>query len=78
MVFHIIQETLNAISMALKDKYVSPPQYASDWKNISRGIESIWHLPHCVGAIDGKHIAMQCPQTLGLCITITRSGSELY
>lgn len=62
---HIIQETLNAIWLALKDKYVSPPQSASDWKNISRDFQSIWHLPHCIGAIDGKHIAMQCPKNTG-------------
>ena len=64
-VSHIIQETLTAIWLALKDKYVSPPQSASDWKNISRDFETIWHLPHCIGAIDGKHIAMQCPKNTG-------------
>lgn len=64
-VSHIIQEILNAIWLALKDKFVSPPQSASDWKNISRDFESIWHLPHCMGAIDGKHIAMQCPKNTG-------------
>ena len=62
---HIIQETLNAIWKALKDKYVSPPKSATDWKNISRDFESVWHLPHCIGAIDGKHIAMQCPKKSG-------------
>ena len=62
---HIIQETLNAIWKALKDKYVSPPKSATDWKNISRDFESVWHLPHCIGAIDGKHIAMQCPKNSG-------------
>ena len=65
MVSHIIQETLNAIWKALKDKYVSPPKSATDWKNISRDFESVWHLPHCIGAIDGKHIAMQCPKNSG-------------
>ena len=64
-VSHIIQETLNAIWKALKDKYVSPPKSATDWKNISRDFESVWHLPHCIGAIDGKHIAMQCPKNSG-------------
>ena len=64
-VCHIIQETLNAIWKALKDKYVSPPKSATDWKNISRDFESVWHLPHCIGAIDGKHIAMQCPKNSG-------------
>ena len=60
-VSHIIKETLYAIWLALKDKYVGPPKSACNWKNISNDFESTWHLPHCIGAIDGKHIAMQCP-----------------
>ncbi|XP_068739094.1 putative nuclease HARBI1 [Montipora capricornis] len=60
-VSHIIQETSYAIWLALKVKYVSPPNSASDWKNISKDFESIWHLAHCIGAIDGKHIAIRCP-----------------
>ena len=64
-VSHIIKETLHAIWLALKDRYVGPPKSAGDWKNISKDFESTWHLPHCIGAIDGKHIAMQCPKNSG-------------
>ena len=49
----------------MKDKYVGPPKSASDWKNISKDFESTWHLPHGIGAVDGKHIAMQCLQNSG-------------
>ena len=77
-VSHIIKETLNAIWYnALKDKYVSPPKSATDWKNILRDFESVRHLPHRIGAIDGKHIAKQFPKNSGLCILITRDGSAL-
>ncbi|XP_022783433.1 putative nuclease HARBI1 [Stylophora pistillata] len=64
-VSHIINETLYAIWLILKDKYVGPPKSASNWNNSSKDFESTWHLPHCIGAIDGKHIAMQCPQNSG-------------
>ena len=64
-VSHIIQETLDAIWQVLKDKYVNPPQSASQWLHISREFESVWQLPHCIGAIDGKHIAIQCPKNSG-------------
>lgn len=43
-VSHIIQETLNAIWKALKDKYVSPPKSATDWKNIFSGRTFQWFL----------------------------------
>ena len=36
-VSHIIKETLHAIWLALKDKYVGPPKHANDWKNIFKG-----------------------------------------
>ena len=34
IVSHIIKETLCAISLTFKDKYVGPPKSTSNWKNI--------------------------------------------
>ena len=32
-----------------------PPRTTDDWKNIAKDFYEIWNLPHCIGAIDGKH-----------------------
>ena len=31
--------------------------------------DKTWQFPHCMGAIDGKHVTIQCPP---------RSGSEFF
>ena len=45
------------------------PSTPGEWRRISQGFEHIWNFPHCVGAIDGKHIVMQAP---------ARSGSTFF
>ena len=56
----IVEEVCEAIWTALQD-YVRPPQTPEEWLNISRDFESKWNMPHCIGAIDGKHIATKAP-----------------
>ena len=36
-----------------------------EWKGISEQFKSIWNFPHCLGAIDGKHIVIQAPANSG-------------
>lgn len=48
----------------LKDKYLQKPP-TSDWLNISEEFERVWNFPHCIGALDGKHIRVKCPNNSG-------------
>lgn len=32
---------------------------------MSKDFETTWNFPHCVGAVDGKHIVLQCPINSG-------------
>ena len=45
--------------------FLQPPQSSKDWENISRGFENRWNFPHCVGALDGKHVVIQAPAKSG-------------
>ncbi|KAL4720866.1 hypothetical protein ACJJTC_016547 [Scirpophaga incertulas] len=53
-----------AIINALKDN-VKIPGNSRDWKNISDDFNNLWNFPHCVGAIDGKHVLLQAPFNSG-------------
>lgn len=45
------------------------PQSEQEWLEVARGFETKWQFPHCLGAIDGKHVKIQSP---------INSGSEFY
>ena len=61
----IIHETCQAIWEALHEVYLKPPSNKNDWKEISKEFEELWNFPHCLGAIDGKHVSIQCPLKSG-------------
>lgn len=50
------EELWNALS-----HYVKPPTSVNDWKNISDDFSQLWNMPHCLGALDGKHVAIRKP-----------------
>lgn len=36
-----------------------------DWLDIAAGFENKWQFPHCLGAIDGKHVQIIPPKESG-------------
>ncbi|XP_066587645.1 uncharacterized protein [Prorops nasuta] len=38
---------------------------ADDWLKIANTFEKKWNFNHCIGAIDGKHVVIQCPPKAG-------------
>lgn len=41
------------------------PANENEWKAISKEFEKRWNFPHCIGAIDSKHITIQKPPGTG-------------
>ena len=59
---NLLRETCKAIWLALKEQYLNVPSTTSDWLRIAKEFEDEWNFPNCIGAIDGKHIMMDCPK----------------
>ncbi|XP_031350806.1 protein ALP1-like [Photinus pyralis] len=55
-----LPEVLKAIYEGLKD-FIKMPTSTNDWAAIAKGFEERWQFPKCCGALDGKHINIQCP-----------------
>lgn len=60
----IVKECCQAIWESLKAIYIPEPEEIK-WKEIAKDFEEIWGFPHCLGALDGKHIQMRCPYNGG-------------
>lgn len=66
--FGIIKDTLSALIEVLCPLYLQEPQ-SEKFLEISNSFKLKASLPHCIGALDGKHVRIQCPNN---------SGSEYY
>lgn len=60
-----IPQVCQAILQVYADEMMSCPITAADWKKVAKEFELKWNLPHCCGAIDGKHVAIRCPGKTG-------------
>ncbi|CAH1993114.1 unnamed protein product [Acanthoscelides obtectus] len=45
------------------------PSTPEEWLLVSEQYQELWNFPNCLGAMDGKHVALQTP---------INSGSEYY
>ena len=59
-----IYDTCEAIWSCLQEKYLPTPD-RSIWIENAKKFHDRWQFPHCIGAIDGKHVVMQCPANSG-------------
>ncbi|XP_032688981.1 protein ALP1-like [Odontomachus brunneus] len=63
-VSNIIRETCTVIWDSLRPLVLPGQLQEKDWIDIANGFEK-WNFSHCIGAIDGKHVVIQCPNKAG-------------
>ena len=61
----IVKDTCNVLWKVLLAKgFLKVPETNAEWVKVSNEIYERWNFPNCVGAIDGKHVIIQCPLQL--------------
>lgn len=60
-----IPEVSQAIIDNLSDEFMELPRTPDKWKEIANEFYTRWNLPHCIGALDGKHVAIRAPGKSG-------------
>ncbi|KAJ8893277.1 hypothetical protein PR048_005868 [Dryococelus australis] len=73
----IIPDTCEEIIKALRN-YCKCPTTEEEWENVAREFEHRWNFPTCIGAIDGKHVAIMPPPGSGSYFYINSHYELLY
>lgn len=60
----IIPETMNALWFTLRSVHMPVPS-VDDFVKISQDFQRKWNFSHCIGAIDGRHVAIKKPPHSG-------------
>ncbi|KAM7293088.1 hypothetical protein ISCGN_026218 [Ixodes scapularis] len=64
-VSNIVADVCPAIYTVLRDDFLKVPSSPAEWKAVAQGYQDLWQFPHCVGALDGKHVALVPPHETG-------------
>jgi hypothetical protein len=54
------------------------PTREEAWLETAKDFNDKWNLPHCLGAIDGKHVVPQCPVNTGSSFSILKGHLVLF
>ncbi|CAH2011536.1 unnamed protein product [Acanthoscelides obtectus] len=64
-VSNIIKEVSRCIWNNLSEKCMRLPTSVDEWEQIASGFNKKANFPHCLGAVDGKHIRLKKPLNSG-------------
>ena len=61
----IVTEVTKAIVDEYAEEVIQAPTTTQEWLDIAEQFEKKWNVPHAIGALDGKHVAMKKPHSSG-------------
>jgi len=61
----VIPEVCQAIVKEYKDEIIICPKSPEEWTSIGKVFRDRWNVPHAMGALDGKHVAIRKPTKSG-------------
>jgi hypothetical protein len=61
----IIRELSYIIWNTLSEEFLTLPDAEMKWNDIANGFETKANFPHCLGALDGKHVRVLKPKSSG-------------
>ncbi|CAM4725404.1 unnamed protein product [Leuciscus chuanchicus] len=61
----IVVETCAALYQVMKEDFLKTPSTEAEWRSIAQDFARKRQFPHCLGALDGKHIHVQPPTKSG-------------
>lgn len=61
----LIPEVCDAIFKAMGPDELKVPGSKEEWMNVTKGFQTKWNFPSCIGAIDGKHVKLFKPAGSG-------------
>ena len=60
-----VPEVCDAITRAYGDQVMQCPTLPKEWLLVESVFHQRWDFPHALGALDGRHIPIRCPQGRG-------------
>lgn len=67
--FMKVISSISSIRSTTKMNFISIffqiPSTEENWADLAAQFNQKWNFPHCIGAVDGKHIVMQSPAHSG-------------
>ena len=61
----LIPEVCDAIINTYQDEEICCPTTPQQWQEKAKVFQQTWNVPHAMGAMDGKHVAIRCPMGSG-------------